>query len=157
MDIEASRSLTEIDAGRGPLVATPSGTGAYLLVANAAEATVSIVHGEDFKLGAVLPAMIGQTVAYSGWFDSVAFLASPSEARLLVYDLWRLAKGDEIALPAKPGQGTVTADGAKLYLPLPGSTQVAVIDIRYRRLANLIAMDGPPAAVAVAGGYGICH
>jgi DNA-binding beta-propeller fold protein YncE len=157
IDLEAIRSLTEIDAGRGPLVATPSGTGAYILVANRAKATVSIVHGEDFKLGAVLPSLTGETIAYSGWFDSVAFLSSRSESRLLVYDLWRLAKGGEIVLPGKPGPGTVTADGAKLYLPLPSSAQVAVIDIRYRRLASLIAIDAPPTAVAVAGGFGICH
>jgi DNA-binding beta-propeller fold protein YncE len=157
VDIKTRQSLAEIEVGRGPLRATPSGTGAYLLVANATESTLSIVHGEDFKLGAILPAMAGPTIAYSGWFDSVAFLSSADKPSLLVFDLWRLSKGDEIALPAKPGPGTVTPDGAKLYLPLAGSKQVAIIDIRYRRLATLISMDAPPNTAVVAGGYGICH
>ncbi len=157
VDLKGAKSLAEIDAGPGSLTATPSGTGAYFLVANETAASFSIIHGEDFKLGAVLAAQHGHAAIYSGWFDSVAFLSSSDEARLLVFDLWRLAKGGDIALPSPPGPGTVTADGSKLYLPLAASRQVAVIDIRHRRLAGLIAVETPPAAVAVAGGYGICH
>jgi DNA-binding beta-propeller fold protein YncE len=157
IDVKGAKALVEIDAGQGPSIATPSGTGAYLLIVNAAEQRLSIVHGEDFKLGAVLPAMGGALAAYSGWFDSVAFLASGSERRLLVYDLWRLSKSGEISLPARPGAGTVTRDGAKLYLPLPESAQVAVIDTRFHRLQRLIDVGGKPASVTVAAGYGICH
>ncbi len=155
IDLKAARSLAQIATGRGAVAATPSGTGAYLLLANETKGTFSIIHGDDFTLGAELPADRGMAATYSGWFDSVAFV--PSAKRLLVYDLWRLAKGQDIALPASPGPGTVTADGAKLYLPIEDGHAVAVIDTRHRRLSSLIALDGRPTSVVVAAGYGICH
>lgn len=157
VDLKAAKPLAQIDTGHGAVTATPSGTGAYLLLANETKGTFSIIHGDDLSLGAELPAAPGMTATYSGWFDSVAFVPSTNRHALLVFDLWRMAKGSDIALPANPGPGTVTADGAKLYLPIEDKNAVAVIDTRNRRLSSLIALDGRPTAVVVAAGFGICH
>lgn len=156
-DLDQAKPLAQLAAGKGAVIAAPSGSGAYILIADEAARTFSIIHGDDLTQGAVLPIAGGLATVYSGWFDSVAFVPSRDRRSVLIYDLWRLAAAGEIALPDNPGPGAVTADGAKLYLPLAEKGAVAVIDAHNRRLATLIAISGRPTAVVVAAGYGICH
>jgi DNA-binding beta-propeller fold protein YncE len=155
IETRTGRAGTMIPAGPGVLAS--SGSGSYLLVLDPAAATLSIVHGDDLSSGPVLPASTDMAAAYSGWFDSVAFVAGRHRASLLVFDLWRLDRTDDIPLPGVPGPGTVTTDGAKLYLPLELGGQIAMVDTRSRRLAATIAVPGHPVATVVAAGYGICH
>ncbi|PKU24953.1 YncE family protein [Telmatospirillum siberiense] len=157
IDLRAGKPLPSIQAGPGAVTATPSGSGAYLLLTNESKRSFSIVHGDDLTPGAELAAASGLGTTYTGWFDSVAFVPSADKRTLLVYDLWRMSKGGDISLPAVPGPGTVTADGTKLYLPLKDKSAIAVIDARNRRLSSVIALDGHPTGIAVGAGYGICH
>jgi hypothetical protein len=94
---------------------------------------------------------------YSGWFDEVAMVASATEPKLLALDLDRLAPAGEIALPGVPGPGAVTADGAKLYVPIAGADAIAVIDMRNRRLLKTIAVDAAPSAAVVSRSFDVCH
>jgi len=135
----------------------PTGTGAYLLLLDPEARRVAVVHGGETKPAASFTAAPGAAGAYSAWFDSVAFVPSRGAASVAVYDLWRLSAAGSIALPAVAGPGAVTADGAKLYLPLPEAGQVAVIDGRTHRLTRLIDIGHPPVVVAVAGAFGLCH
>lgn len=157
IDLRTGKTLPAIEAGPGAVTATPSGSGAYLLVANETKHSFSIIHGDDLSPGADLSAATGLGPTYTGWFDSVAFVPSADRHSLLVYDLWRMSTGKEIPLPSAAGRGTVTADGTKLFLPLADKSAIAVIDARNRRLSSLIALDGPPTSVTVGAGYGICH
>lgn len=157
IDLRGAKPLAPIRSGMGTVSATPSGSGAYVLLANETKPSFAIFHGDDLSRGAELPAATGLGATYTGWFDSVAFVPSADRHALLVYDLWHLSEDDDIPLPAASAPGTVTADGTKLFLPLPDKHAVAVVDARNRRLTRLIALDGTPNGVTVGAGYGICH
>jgi YVTN family beta-propeller protein len=94
---------------------------------------------------------------YSGWFDTIALVPSSTDRKLLVYDLDRLARAPDIALPGEPGSGAVTPDGAKLYVALEGAKQVAVIDLRTRKLARTIPTGSGPVAAIMGRSFDICH
>ena len=105
----------------------------------------------------MLKGLPGMSTVYSGWFDTLALVPSHNEKKLLVYDLDQLAKAGEISLPGAPAQGAVTPEGAKLYLALEGTHQVAVIDLQKRQIRKLIDVGFDPLAAIMARSFDVCH
>jgi DNA-binding beta-propeller fold protein YncE len=157
VDLSNFRLVREIEVGRGALKAFPTGFGGYLVVPDNSEKTVTIVANASLAVAAMLKGGTGMTTVHSGWFDTLALVPSATERKLLVYDLDRLSRAPDIALPDNPGPGAVTQDGAKLYLALEDTSKVAVIDLQTRALLRTIAVASNPVAAVMAKSFDVCH
>src|SRR5262249_6877865 len=118
VDLSNFRRVREIEVGRDAVKAFPTGFGGYLVVPDNSERTVTIIANAAGAVGAMVKGGGEMTTVYSGWFDTLALVPSSAERKLLVYDLDRLSRAPDIALPGIPGPGAVTPDGARLYLAL---------------------------------------
>ncbi len=158
LDLRARTRLKSITLGDRPWRAFASADGRYMLVPNNGDRTVSVVSTATLEVVATLPGAAGMTGVNSDTSGTTAFVISRGENKLVVLDLATMEKAGEIALPSTPETGVVTPDGAKLYVALSGSDQVAVIDTRTRRLVKLIddVGDGPWGAT-MAGAINYCH
>jgi DNA-binding beta-propeller fold protein YncE len=157
VDLKTGKPPRDIGSTPGTAPAYPSGTGAYLLIPDERSKSFTIIHGDTLTAGAVLDAGAELGTPSSAWFDSVAFLPSRADRKVLVYDLWRLSKQPDITLPGRPGRGAVTPDGGKFYLPLEDRAELVVIDAQKRKLSTVITLPARPLAAVMAGSYGICH
>jgi hypothetical protein len=157
IDLEQSVALAPVPVGLAPTPAFPSAMGAYLLAGDNRAGTLTILHDRDARSPVVLKASTGIGRIYTAWFDTLALVPDASTRTLLLYDLEAMRPAGSIALAAEAARGAVTPDGQKLYLPLPEAGQVAVINARDRRLAASVSVPGQPAAVVLAGSYGVCH
>ena len=155
--LHAAQASGSIQVGPGVARAYPNATGIHLIVPDNQARTVTFVSAASLKHKATLAGAAGMSNVYSGWFDTVAFVASTDERKLLTYDQPGLERGDDIKLPAAPGRGTVTPDGKKLFLPLADDHSLAVIDAERRRLAGTIPLPGAPTVALMARTFGICH
>jgi YVTN family beta-propeller protein len=69
-----------------------------------------------------------------------------------------MTRAGEIALPGTPETGVTTPDGAKLYVALSDTDQVAVIDVRRRELVGTIdGVGDEPWGTMMAGTLNYCH
>lgn len=157
VDLSNFRRVREIEVGRDAVKAFPTGFGGYLVVPDNSEKTVTIIANASLTVAAMLEGAADMVTVYSGWFDTLAVLPSAAERKLLVYDLDRLSRAPDIALPGIPGAGAVTPDGAKLYLALHDVGQVVVIDLQRRALLRTIAVASDPAAAIMAKSFDVCH
>lgn len=157
LDLRHGLSSGRLAVGSGLQDVAVSGAGRFILLPDNARRRVLVASAEPFRIAAELEGGRGMAGAYSAWFDLVAFVPSVAERRLLAYDLDRLATLADIPLHGAPGPGVVSPDGSKLFLPLEDAGAVEAIDARLRRVARTIRVEGAPIAVAIAGGYGVCH
>jgi DNA-binding beta-propeller fold protein YncE len=156
IDLSNFRSLREIEVARDAVKAFPTGFGGYLVVPDNSEQSVTIVATASLTVAAMLKGAAEMTTVHSGWFDTLALVPSAGERKLLVYDLDRLSRAADIALPGNPSAGAVTQDGAKLYLALQDAGKVAVVDLQSRKLARTIAAPNPTATI-MAKSFDVCH
>jgi YVTN family beta-propeller protein len=157
VDLSNFRPVREIEVGRDALKAFPTGFGGYLVVPDNSEKTVTIIANASLTVASMLKGGAGMTTVHSGWFDTLALVPSATERKLLVYDLDRLSRVADIALPGRPGPGAVTQDGAKLYIALEDASKVAVIDLQRRVLLRTIAVASNPVAAIMAKSFDVCH
>lgn len=157
LNAKTERPLARLPQPAGSPTPVPSATGAYLLLPDNSRQTLDLIHGDTLERGNSFPALPDLATAYTGWFDSVAVLPSPSQHKLMLIDLWRQSRLKDIDLPAAPLAGAVSADGAKLYLPLDGKAKLAIIDLRNRKLDSILTLPHPVKAAFLADSYGICH
>ena len=158
LDLNAQNEISVLELGGEP--SRPYGTadGRYMLVANNADQTVSVIDTQMFEVAATLPGAADVAAINTGWFETVAFVISTSEDRAVVIDLETLETVGEIALPTAPGPGVVTEDAEKLYVALSGSDTVAVIDTQTRQLATIIEDVGhEPWGLTTARTNNYCH
>lgn len=155
LDLRSRQVLASVAApDHAALFAT--GTGIQLLAIDQHGGTLSILPAEPLRAGGVtLPA--AASIAYSAWFDTVAFVPDAASRRLLIFDLERREAAGSIALDGPPGVGVVTPDGDKLYLPIADQKTVSVIDTHLRQQIASIKVGAAPIQAIIAGGYGLCH
>ncbi|HEY0328832.1 MAG TPA: hypothetical protein VGC77_06990 [Rhodopseudomonas sp.] len=135
----------------------PSRSGNHLMLLDPDAGLLSLVPAQPLAQGVALPGAVGASEVYGAWFDTVAFVASRAQPKLLVYDLERRQPGAAILLSGAPGAGVVAPDGEKLYLPIAERHEVAVIDANLRRSIGAVAVEFAPLQAVIAGGYGLCH
>ena len=156
LDAKSLKPVIKLPGDDGT-TAQPTATGDYLLLLDSPRQTLTLVHGDRWETGKSFHIPADAVTAYSGWFDSVAVIPSHDAHSLTVIDLWRQYQGKDIALPAAPLAGAVSGDGAKLYLPLEGKAKLAVVDLRNRKLDQIITLPQPARLAVLADCYGICH
>ena len=157
IDVHARQTIAELGRLAAADGVVPSGTGAFLFVPDNAAPTLNVFRGDKPALAASLPASTGMGGVYSAWLDSVAFVASAPRRQLLIYDLDRLRPEGTLDLAGVPGQGGVSADSTKVYVPLADPAALAVVDGQSRRIVATVSMPATPLAAIVPGGWGLCH
>lgn len=155
VDVGAARLVGEVASGAA--LAYTNAMGITLMLPEEGGEGALLVVPSSLKGGVRLRGEAGITGAYSGWFDTVAFLPSSRSRSVVVIDQQGGFRGDDITLGALPGRGTVTPDGRKLYLPLTDTHRVAVIDAERRGLAGYVALPARPAMAVMGRTFGLCH
>jgi len=165
---QRSDEIEEFDLRRqtvaGHLDVTPdtsfafvTGTGRFVLLPDSHRSELRVATTDPLKVVATLKGSSAMDEAYSAWFDSIAYVASSSERRLLAYNLDHLIPLGEVLLGGTPGPAVVGPGGDKLFVPLVDARAVQVIDTASQRVIAHIPVGANPTAVTLAGGYGICH
>jgi YVTN family beta-propeller protein len=158
LDLRTGAVKANLELGALPWRAYSTADGRYMLVPNNGEGTVSVVSTATLEEVARLPGAEDMTGVNTGWFETTAVAISRGEDKALVYDLEAMAKVGEIALPGAPETGVTTPDGTKLYVALSEANQVAVIDLRERKLIRMIDEVGDePWGVTMVGTINYCH
>jgi YVTN family beta-propeller protein len=158
IDLRSQRKIKSIELGELPWRAYSTADGRFMLVPNNGDATVSVISTSSLEVVATLPGAEDMTGINTGWFETLAFVISRGENKLVVLDLVEMKAVGEIALPGTPETGVTTPDGKTLYVALSDTDQVAVIDVRRRQLVKTIDDVGDePWGAAMAGVLNYCH
>jgi YVTN family beta-propeller protein len=158
IDLESQRKIKSLELGELPWRAYSTADGRFMLVPNNGDATVSVISTSSLEVVATLPGAEDMTGINTGWFETLAFVISRGENKLVVLDLVEMKAVGEIALPGTPETGVTTPDGKTLYVALSDTDQVAVIDVRRRQLVKTIDDVGDePWGAAMAGALNYCH
>ena len=158
IDLRSQRKIKSLELGELPWRAYSTADGRFMLVPNNGDATVSVISTSSLEVVATLPGAEDMTGINTGWFETLAFVISRGENKLVVLDLVEMKAVGEIALPGTPETGVTTPDGKTLYVALSDTGQVAVIDVRRRQLVKTIDDVGDePWGAAMAGALNYCH
>jgi YVTN family beta-propeller protein len=158
IDLRSQRKIKSLELGELPWRAYSTADGRFMLVPNNGDATVSVISTSSLEVVATLPGAEDMTGINTGWFETLAFVISRGENKLVVLDLVAMKAVGEIALPGTPETGVTTPDGKTLYVALSDTDQVAVIDVRRRQLVKTIDDVGDePWGAAMAGALNYCH
>jgi len=157
VDLARSTSRGRLALGLPVRSAYPSAFGTKLLIPDQTGHGLSIVAADSLQLMARLPGGNAMGIVYPAWFDTVAFVPSVADGTVWIYDLDTLAPKGTVILEGTAGPGSVTADGASLYLPLKTQHQIVLIDVKTRTIAKTITVPIAPTAAIIAGGFGLCH
>ncbi len=157
VDLKAATVAARLEGNPGITAIFPSSTGLTLIVPDEGRAKVSLLSASTLTAKAELDGAPGMGNVYVGWFDQVAFIPRTDHPGLLAYDQEKLTRLADIPLPAPPGRGTVSPDGNFVFLPLPNTGKVVVVDARTRSLAGQISLGGVPAMAVMRRTFGICH
>ena len=158
LDLANHRTMALLMLGAAPFHAYPTMAGERLIVPNNGDATISIVAVETAEETARLKGAVGMTAAVAAWFDSLAFVPSSEENRIVVLDLDQERLLESIPLPGRPGAPGLEPLGRKLYVPLVDRGALAVVDAAERRLVGLVEGVGvAPLEARLVGGRTYCH
>jgi hypothetical protein len=156
-DLRRQTVIGHLDVTPDTSFAFVTGTGRFVLLPDSHRGELQIATTDPLKVVASLKGSSNMDAAYSAWFDTLAFVTSPSEHRLLAYDLDQLKALTGISLDGTPGPVLVGPGGDKLFVPLTDAKAVQVVDAAKQRVIARVALDDNPTAMTLAGSYGICH
>lgn len=136
----------------------PSANNQYLIIPDNDSGDVSVFSTWSLrKLGAVPGAPDAAAVSIA-LFDSVAFVVSRERNSVLVFSIDDRKKLADIALPGAPVDSVVSVNGLKVYVALPGSGQLAVIDAIKLEVVRMIDNVGDrPVDVITVRDLSYCH
>ena len=158
IDLRSQKKIKSLTLGELPWRAYSTADGRFMLVPNNGDDTVSVISTSSLEVVATLPGAEDMTGINTGWFETVAFVVSRGENKLVVLDLVAMKAAGEIALPGTPETGVTTPDGKTLYVALSDTDQVAVIDVRRRQLVKTIDNVGDePWGATMVGALNYCH
>ncbi|MBR72955.1 MAG: hypothetical protein CMM30_08460 [Rhodospirillaceae bacterium] len=158
IDMELQKVIRNVELGNLPWRAFASPDGAHMLVPNNGDRTISVFSTKTLEEIARLPGGEDMTGINIGWFDSLAYVISRGENKLIVLDLISMKKVNEIPLLSTPETGVITPDGKKLYVALSSSDEVAVVDVRQMKIVKRIGNVGEePWGVHMLGAINYCH
>jgi YVTN family beta-propeller protein len=158
IDLRTGQLRKNLQLGELPWRAYGTADGRYMLVPNNGDRTLSVISTATLEVAATLPSAADVTGVNTGWFETTAFALSRAENKAVVYDLQAMARVGEIAFPGTPETGVTTPDGTRLYVALSDTDQVAVIDVRERRLiATIDDVGDEPWGATMVGALNYCH
>jgi len=161
LSVGPDRILTRFNLETGGFQEAPTkGSAIYptiarLLIPDATSGTIEVAPLEAAGDPVRLEAEPGISRAYSGYFDTVAFV--PGAKAVFVYDMEKLVPSGRIAIPGAAGPGVVTPETTKLYLPIESARELIAIDAQSRAVVARISLDFAPTLAEMAGAYGVCH
>lgn len=138
----------------------PYGTadGQFVMVASNTDRTISVISTEFFDTEATLPGVSDVTSIATGYFETLAYVVSGDERKAVIVDLTDMTVAGEIVFGTEPGAAVVDADGQKMYVPLAGTDEVAVVDVFSKEILTTIGNVGSnPVAVTMALTNNYCH
>lgn len=158
LDLRTQETIKTLALGELPWRAYTTADGRFMITPNNGDETISVVSTASLEEVARFPGAADMTGVNSGWFETVAFVISRGEDKLVVLDLETMQPAGEIALAGSPETGVTTPDGTKLYVALSEADEVAVIDVKTRAVIKRIGDvgDGPWGAHMV-GALNYCH
>lgn len=141
-DLRTGEQVASRPTGDLPWRAYPSANGAYMIVPNNGDRTVSIFEaGAPFEEVARVDGAEDMTGVNTS--HDAAFVIARGGEEIIVIDLESLETVGTIDLPgASPETGVLTPDGEKLYVALSGADAVAVIDVHQREMSKRIENVG---------------
>jgi len=158
LDLRTLKPVRRLQVGRGPLRPYGTSDGRLMLIPNDGDRSVSVIDTTTLEVVATLPGAQDVTAINTGWFESLAFVMSRSQKRVIVLDLMKFNKVGEIDLPGSPGAGVVNSTGQKLYVSLGDTNQAAVIDTQTHKVLTLINdMGHQPWGATIARSNNYCH
>ncbi len=161
IDLRTRRKLKTLKLGDLPWRAYTTADSRYMIVPNNGDQTVSIFSTTSpFREVARLRGAADMTGVNTGWFESVAFVISRGEGKLVMLDLEKMQNAGEIDFgkDSTPETGVTNPEGTKLYVALSGRNAVAVIDTRARKLIKYIKGVGEePWGAHMVGALNYCH
>ena len=136
----------------------PSANNQYLIVPDNDSGDVSVFSTWSLrKVGTVSGAQNAAAVSIA-LFDSVAFVVSRKRQSALAFGISDRAQLADIPLPGAPEDSVVSVDGLKVYVALPDSRQLAVIDAIKLEIIGLIDNVGDrPVDVITVRDLSYCH
>ena len=158
VDARSGAVLDRIPVGQLPWRAFPTVDGRRVVVPNNGDGTVSVLDGSTMKeLGRIATGADISSVNFA-WFETMALVFSREERKATLIDLEQGARLGEIALPGTPEAAVVNEEGSRLYVALGDEGSVGVIDVRGRRLVEVIAdVVRRPWSVQISGGLNYCR
>lgn len=159
-DLRTQKKLATMQLGDAPWRAYTTADGRFMIVPNNGDETVSVFSTTaPFKEVARLKGTADMTGVNTGWFETTAFVIGRGSDKIVMLDLVDMKNVGSIDIPgATPETGVTTPDGAKLYVALSGTNEVAVIDTRSRKLVKRIAGVGKdPWGAHMVGALNYCH
>ena len=161
IDLRTRRKLKTLKLGDLPWRAYTTADSRYMIVPNNGDQTVSIFSTvSPFREVARLRGAADMTGVNTGWFETVAFVISRGEGKLVMLDLEKMQNAGEIDFgkDSTPETGVTNPEGTKLYVALSGRNAVAVIDTRARKLIKYIKGVGEePWGAHMVGALNYCH
>ncbi len=161
IDLRSRRTLKTLRLGQLPWRAYSTADGRFMIIPNNGDATISIVSTHSpFEEVARLKGAEDMTGVNTGWFETVAFVVSRGEYKLVILDLMTMKNAGVIDLGkgTSPETGVVTPDGKKLYVAMSGVDQVAVIDTHSRRqITRISGVGSEPWGAHMVGALNYCH
>lgn len=158
IDLQTQAKIKDLALNEMPWRAYASADGRTMIVPNNGDRTVSLIDVATQEVAATVPGGAEMTGVNTSPLSPIAFVISRSEDKAVLVDLTTRQTVGEIALPGTPETGVTSPDGGKIYVALSESGQVAVIDVRQRKLLNTIGGVGKGAwGVSMAGTAGYCH
>lgn len=158
IDLRTQEVVKTLELGDLPWRAYSTADGRFMIIPNNGDETISVVSTATLEEVARFEGAADMTGVNTGWFETTAFVISRGEDRLVVLDLQKMERVGEIDLPGVPETGVVTPDGTMLYVALSGADEVAVVDVRERKVVDRIAGVGSePWGAHMVGALNYCH
>jgi len=161
IDLRDMKKLATLKTGEEPWRAYTTADGRYMILPNNGDKTVSIYSTTSpFREIARLQGAEDMTGVNTGWFETTAFVISRGDDKVKILDLTKMKNAGEISFgkDASPETGVVTPDGTKFYVTLSGRNEVAVIDVRTRKIIKRIGDVGSePWGASMVGALNYCH
>jgi YVTN family beta-propeller protein len=159
-DLRTREKVGQMQMGDTPWRAYATADGRFMIVPNNGDETVSVFSTQaPFEEVARLKGAADMTGVNTGWFETTAFVISRGDDKLVILDLVEMKNAGEIDLTGgSPETAVTTPDGTKLYVALSGSNEVAVIDVKTRKLIKKIGDVGKePWGAHMVGAINYCH
>ncbi len=160
LDLRTQKKIATLKLGDAPWRAYTTADGRFMIIPNNGDETVSIFSTTaPYKEVARLKGAADMTGVNTGWFETIAFVISRGDNKIVMLDLVNMKNMGEIKLKdGSPETAVVTPDGTKLYVALSGTNEIAVIDTRHGKLLRKIANVGKePWGAHMVGALNYCH
>ncbi len=160
IDLRTHKKLATLKLGDAPWRAYTTADGRFMIVPNNGDETVSVFSTTaPYKEVARLKGAADMTGVNTGWFETIAFVISRGDNKVVMLDLVNMKNMGEIKLEnGTPETAVVTPDGKKLYVALSGTNEIAVIDTRHGTLLKKITNVGKePWGAHMVGALNYCH